>query len=188
MLLLLKLLLPYFTVGIFWCVFKNAWIALLSYHAFILCFARGAKVRFALTFPKPFWGLIAPSILAGPLLFFILPWIGVESLRDWLTDYSVTTSHLLLIPYFGLIHPTIEQMHWAPLCQKTPLAHLCFAGYHIMVLASLLSPLWLGVSFLTLASISVFWHILRIKSQSISPAALSHTLADLSIVSLLLVS
>jgi hypothetical protein len=35
-----KLLAPYFAVGVFWCVFSNAWLAMLAYHAQILFWSR----------------------------------------------------------------------------------------------------------------------------------------------------
>ena len=57
-------------------------------------------------------------------------------------------------PYFGLVHPVLERVHWSPLRERTPFAHPIFAGYHLLVLSSLLSVSWLLISFALLTTAS----------------------------------
>ncbi len=60
-----------------------------------------------------------------------------------------------MVAYFGLVHPLLEQAHWTPLREATPIAHVAFAGYHMLVLASLLTVPWLAVCFVILTAASV---------------------------------
>jgi hypothetical protein len=205
---LLQLLVPYFSVGICWCIFKNGWLAILAYHAQVLLWQFPQIVgRERLrndTFPPqigrgPFqpyitpaapipndkrWLLAAlPTILGGPLVYFLLPHITHTDIGTWLAEYKLTgVSLLLMIPYFGIIHPMLEQLHWKPLREQTPLAHVFFAGYHMMVLASLITVPWLIFCFAALAVASVAWQFLTTRSGSLIPSTLSHIFADLGII------
>ena len=87
-----------------------------------------------------------------------------------------------MIPYFGLIHPFLEQLHWTGLRDRTPLAHPVFAGYHMLVLYSLLTIPWLIMLFVILTAASLIWQQMGKKSNSLLPATMSHILADLGVV------
>ena len=87
-----------------------------------------------------------------------------------------------MIPYFGVIHPYIEQVHWAELREKTFLAHFMFAGYHMLVLYSLLTLPWLILCFVTLAAASYIWQYMTKQAGSLALPVLSHILADLGVV------
>lgn len=175
----LGLFAPYLAVLVFWVGFSNAWLAMLAYHAQILLFTRGRlpmpklpAVRSSLL-----WAL--PALLAGPLVYLLLPVLAGDTLSTWLLDHRVTAPMLLvLLPYFGLVHPWLEQAHWNPLRQRTWLAHPLFAGYHVIVLWTLTTGPWLAVSFFTLSGVSMFWSWITRRSQSLVPAYLSHALAD----------
>ena len=144
------------------------------------------------------------SALAGIACYFLLPFIvqdasslntsglKISSLSEWLTQNKLTgNALLLLIPYFGIIHPPIEQLHWHPLT-KLPkpynyISHLAFAAYHGLVLYPILQPFWVIVCIVILSSISFLWSFVRqqnfsnpLKGQYLS--CLSHILADIGIV------
>ncbi|MEA3267209.1 MAG: hypothetical protein U9P42_09760 [Candidatus Fermentibacteria bacterium] len=177
-----KMLAPYFAVGVFWCVFSNAWLAILAYHLQIIFWLRRLPV---LSLPNSrrmlFYAI--PAVAAGPLLYLLLPLITRTSITIWLADYNLSgLSLLFMIPYFGLVHPYLEQLHWTRLRNSTPLAHPLFAGYHMIVLYSLLTISWLFVSFLLLNAVSYAWHQATQRTGSSFVAVLSHTLADLSII------
>ena len=87
-----------------------------------------------------------------------------------------------MIPYYGIIHPILEQIHWAPLREKTPLAHLAFAGYHVLVVYSLLTPPWLVLCFGVLAAASFVWQRMTTRTTSLAGPIVSHVLADLGVV------
>ncbi len=180
---ILKLLAPYFAVGVFWCLFDNAWLAILAYHVQILIWSGrslygGQRIRLSGTVL-----LALPIGLAGPLFYFLLPYITQSSLTDWLNAHQLSRLSLLaMIPYFGLLHPFIEQLYWAPLRRSTPWAHPIFAGYHLLVLYSLLILPWVIISFILLPPESFLWQLMESKSGSLTARVISHILADFGVV------
>lgn len=174
---------PYIAVGIFWMVFHSAWFALLAYHAQILWWSRGrlaGLVRPRRTWLAPF---VVASALAGPAVYVVLPYVPHADLAAWLGRYGLTGGSLVaMVFYFGLVHPLLEQTHWAPLRERTPLAHVAFAGYHVLVLHSLLTLPWLAAVFAVLAGVSWLWQRMTDEAGSLVPAVASHLLADLGIV------
>ena len=181
--LALKMAAPYLAVGVFWCLLHNAWLAILAYHAQILWWSRGSLHRPA----KPgriLAALIAaPSAFAGPLLYFLLPRMSHADLSRWLADNRLSgAGFLVMVFYFGLVHPVLEQVHWAPLRESTPLGHIAFAGYHLLVLHSLLKIPWLAVCFAVLVATSLLWRRMTRESGSLVPSIASHVAADLGIM------
>ena len=180
---ILKLLVPYFSVGICWCILKNGWLAILAYHAQVLLWNRGSWKRLRRPSDTRMLLTALPTIIAGPLIWFLLPHITHTDLGEWLAEYKLTgLSLLLMLPYFGIIHPALEQLHWEPLREQSPIAHFFFAGYHMLVLTSLITVPWLIFCFATLTAASFIWQWLTKQSRSLLPAALSHILADLGII------
>jgi membrane protease YdiL (CAAX protease family) len=76
----------------------------------------------------------------------------------------------------------MEQIHWLPLCQRTGLAPVAFAGYHLLVLVSIVGPGWMLLAFIGLIAVSIFWRWLYQTTGNLSAPLLSHALADLGIV------
>ncbi|MCH7590127.1 hypothetical protein IIB34_03720 [PVC group bacterium] len=180
---LLKLLAPYFAVGLFWCIFKNAWLAILAYHVQILFWSRKSIFDVRMPDNKSIMLLATSMIMAGPILYYLLPYMTRIELSSWLEDYHLSRlSFMIMIPYFGLIHPFLEQLHWTGLRDRTPLAHPVFAGYHMLVLYSLLTIPWLIMLFVILTAASLIWQQMGKKSNSLLPATMSHILADLGVV------
>lgn len=181
--LVLRFAAPYLAVAVFWFCFANAWLATLAYHALILLLAkwRIPRPRFP---PEPrhlFYAL--PALAVGPLLYVLLPHLAGGPLDGWLAQRHFSASSLLLfLPYFGLIHPWLEQVHWKPLREHTRIAHPLFAGYHVLVLTSLTTWPWLVLVFCSLSSVSYLWERLTSHAKSLTPAYLSHALADIGIV------
>jgi hypothetical protein len=174
---------PYFAVAVFWCGLSNAWLAILAYHAQILWFSRKDITETSWKISPRFILLALPAVLAGPLIWWLLPHITHTDFPAWLADHHLSRLSLaVMIPYFGLVHPVLEQIHWAPLREKTPLAHPLFAGYHMLVLFSLLTVPWLAIGFVALAAASVAWQFLAKRSGSLAAPIASHILADLGIV------
>lgn len=179
----LKFLAPYFAVGVCWFWLSNGWLAALAYHLQILLWAglriplprRPAQLRHLL------WTL--PAAAAGPLLYVLLPELSDGQLPQWFAEHQLSpVAMLLMIPYFGIVHPWLEQVHWKPLRERGVIAHPIFAGYHVWVLVSLTEWPWLVVVFVVLAVVSYLWGKLTTHSQSLTPAYVSHVLADVGIV------
>jgi hypothetical protein len=87
-----------------------------------------------------------------------------------------------MIPYFGLVHPLLEQLHWGPLRERTPWAHVFFAGYHVLVLGSLLRLPWLVLCALLLAGASMAWKHMAKRTGSLGAPVASHVGADLGVI------
>ena len=180
---LLKLLAPYFSVIIFWIFLHSAWLALLGYHLQIIFWSK--KSPFANPWPKQKRDIAISiaMVAAGPFIYFVLPLIAKVDLSAWLAQYKLTDwLWLAMIPYFGLVHPFLEQAHWGPLREKTQAAHFFFAGYHAIVLYSLLPIFWLFASFIVLAVASFVWQQIAKNSKSYSAPVASHILADFGVV------
>lgn len=177
------MLAPYLAVGLCWSMLSNGWLALLAYHAQILFWARPFRPETFVPWRQPAMLLALPAALAGPLLYVLLPYMAHVDLGVWLTHHGLAGWTLwLMIPYFGLVHPVLEQIHWGPLRRQTLLAHPAFAGYHMLVLYSLLTVPWLVVCFIVLATSSFLWHQMAERSGSLAAPTLMHVLADLGIV------
>jgi len=181
--LALKMAAPYLAVGVFWCLMHDAWLAILAYHLQILWWSRGSLGPFARPVRTPMTLLVVPSALAGPVLYFVLPYLTRVDLSAWLAEYRLTGGALLaMVFYYGLVHPVLEQVHWAPLRERTPLAHVAFAGYHVLVLYSLLAVPWVAACFAVLVLASWTWQRMTRESGSLLPAIASHMAADLGMV------
>ena len=179
----LRLLAPYLAVLIFWTAFGSAWLALLAYHVqivFWLSRARPSSEALRIRRPPP---LAFATLAAGPLLYFLLPAIARSDLNSWLTAHRI--SHLslaVLLLYFGLVHPILEQLHWSPLRERTRMAHLFFAGYHAIVLYALLPPIWLAICVAALTAASLAWRHLERRTGGLFAPIASHALADFGVI------
>lgn len=179
----LKVLAPYIAVGMFWCVWPNAWLAILAYHAQILLWNWPALRRMRLRKEHNHLLLALPMVLAGPVLYVLLPLITKTELSTWLETYHLSGSTLvLMIPYFGFVHPMLEQIHWHPLRETSVWSHPFFAGYHMIVLSSLLTLPWLIVCFCVLMGASFSWRLMCHRTRGLEVAVVSHILADLGVV------
>jgi hypothetical protein len=184
---------PYMAVGIGLYCFRNAWLALLLYHLQIILYAGlfGTDIKKTLFHGFSagyFLVTVLPLLFFGPLLHTFLPYIlkhGV-SLQEWLYTHGLShRSCLLLMPYFGIIHPILEEIHWGRFrgCERRQwLMCFFFAGYHILVLASLLSTIWLIISFLVLAVVACLWTMLYKRLHGGIIPFLSHLVADVGII------
>ncbi len=182
MMTFLRLLAPYFAVGVFWCWLRNGWLAILSYHALILLL-RERWPNWTRRITRKELLFAAPSIAAGPIVYVLLPEIAETPIATWLAGFGLSgVSLILMIPYFGLVHPFLEQAHWAPLCSRSRASHFFFAGYHALVLVSFLTVTWLIVAIALLVGASLLWETMRRHTLDNKASILSHMLADTGII------
>ncbi len=181
--LTLKLLAPYFAIGIFWIIFRNAWLSIFAYHLQIVVWNfKKLKIN-KFVFGRLAMGTLITSAPAGIVVYFLLPHISKIELNKWFDEFGISENSLwFLIPYFGIVHPFLEQKHWDELRNITFVSHLAFAGYHSMVLVTLLKKEWIYVSLAILVSISLIWKTINKKDRTDSASILSHILADLGII------
>ncbi len=188
---LAKLLAPYVAVIVFWSGFgtewSSAWLAILAYHAQILFWARGElRAHRWPQWKRPhslFILAAPPAAAAGPGLYLLAPFVTNTDLSQWLAAHGLSGAALLLmIPYFGFVHPVLEQIHWRPLRERTWLAHPVFAGYHMIVLYSILGPPFLLLCFVVLVAASLMWLQMNRLSKGMSLPIATHILADTGII------
>lgn len=182
----LEMAAPYLAVVVFWCVLENAWLTILAYHAQILFWSGRRLPRLARGWDVgAFLSMALPCALVGPLACLLLPQMTLAGgVGRWLAEHQLTgTALLVMIPYFGLVHPLLEQAHWSGLRAATWQAHPAFAGYHALVLVTLMKPAWLALCLVILAGASVLWS--RVQSEArggVVVPACGHVLADLGLV------
>ncbi|MDY0109927.1 MAG: hypothetical protein RBT60_08335 [Candidatus Krumholzibacteria bacterium] len=186
--LILKLLAPYVAVGLFWCLAGSAWLAILAYHVQILAWQRGRLSSRLHDLLQParrrrLSTVALVAVLAGPALYVVLPHAARADLAVWLAGRGLSGwSLLLMLPYYGLVHPVLEQCHWYPLRGRTRLAPLLFAGYHALVLGSLLRWPWLLACLAVLGAAAAFWRLCDERTGSGRVSLLSHLLADAGVI------
>ena len=186
---------PYIAVLLGMMLLRSAWAAILLYHAGILAFL---FVRKPSNGWKTVWGgwkspLVIPGVIfcamAAPVIYFMWPWFAASEsiLPTWLKKYGLTGwSWYLLIPYFSIIHPVLEEIHWrgmAPeqvkgFCRQDVL----FAGYHVLVLHELLFWPWLIPVFGVLCGSSFFWRRAAERFGGYGLPVLTHAAADAGVV------
>jgi hypothetical protein len=187
--------LPYAAVlgGLY--LLRSAWLSILLYHAGLLIwhFAAGRPLSprelldgdrgriLALT--------VASAALAGPALFLLWPLLprGGVDLTVWLAARGLAgSSWLLFIPYFSLVHPFLEELHWRAIGRRveSPFhwSDAAFAGYHILVLATLIEPAWLLCLFALLAAVAALWRRLALRGGGFLPPLLAHVAADAGVI------
>jgi hypothetical protein len=135
--------------------------------------------------------LLVPGMLAcgfsAPIVYFMWPWFASASLPEWLAHYGLAgVSWWLLVPYFSLVHPMVEEMHWRSLAPAR-FAWVCwqdllFAGYHVLVLFQLIHWPWLMLVFGILTGSSVFWRWAAKKFGGYGLPILTHAAADAGVV------
>ncbi len=189
---LFKMTTPYAAVfvGLVW--MRNAWLTLLLYHGLILVGAQLDQHTTGLHFSRggscKAWLLLAPPVvLIIPVLVLFPDSIfgGSHVLGPWLHERGLHgTSLVLFLLYFACVNPVLEERHWAPLRHASPhlwARHMAFAGYHVLVLYTLLQPLWCGLAFAVLLAISWVWGLAaRLCGGPLVPL-LSHATADMAI-------
>lgn len=192
---LFAMLLPYIAVliGLYW--FHSAWWAIGLYHIGILGFMgyrrpKGLlqKLRTGITAKLLVPGLLVCS-LAGPVVYFMWPWFSASGnvLPDWMSRYGLTGwKWLVLIPYFSIVHPVLEELHWQEVSPQRFVwacpQDFLFAGYHVLVLFQLMMWPWLIMVFAVLLTSSVFWRWTADRLGGYALPVLTHAMADAAVV------
>ncbi len=186
-------ILPYLTVWAGMSLWSSAWGALIGFHLTLLPVIlpewRTLPTRFRPPVSKKWLLPVAlTGLLAGLGLWLIWPWAGLS------TGYSAGVAALGLtgfiwLPfsfYFTLINPWLEEAYWrqaftSPSRWPAPVDFL-FAGYHLFILRLFVSLPWQALAFGILVLAGWFWRQVSRYTGSLLPAALSHLLADGSIL------
>jgi hypothetical protein len=185
--------LPYLAVFLGMLILHNAWGALISFHLALLPLLITRKQIISPRFLAPvsmsvLLPVAALGLSAGLGLWLIWPYVGLP------LDFSARVAALGLvgfvwpffIVYFTLVNPWLEEAYWrAALTSPSPyptLVDFLFAGYHIIILSLFVSLAWMLFAFVILATVGWFWRQVSRYTGSLLPAALSHLLADFSML------
>jgi len=192
---LIAALVPYVAVLLGMYLFHSAWLAILLYHIGIVT---------CLFFRRPvnLWStvcgglktpLLVPSIvvcaMVAPVVYFMWPWLVASdgNLPEWMAYYGLTGwTWLLLIPYFSIAHPVLEEIHWRGIALKEGVGlsryDFLFAGYHILVLFQLIHWPWLFLVFGVLMGSSFFWRWSAARFGGYAFPILTHAAADGAVI------
>lgn len=181
----LTMVAPYIAVLIFWVGFKNGWLAMLCYHLLIvLCSHRQFRELRKGWNLNSFMMFALPAALAGGILFWGWPFLfSAELMGNWLNEHAIYRSQgLLLLLWFGLLHPPLEQMHWNQHFQARGwIAYAAFGGYHVIVLLSLLPWYLLCAIFFLLSIVACVWRKIAENNHGLIVTSFSHIFADFGI-------
>ncbi len=183
---------PYLAVIVGLILLREAWLSILAYHALILLAwrLRPRSIAFRPLGDRRIWIPSALSCLsAGAFLIALWPWVnrGEVGLGAWLAEHGLQgTAWALFLPYFALVHPLLEEIHWRGLESESAgliaWTDLAFAGYHVLVLHALLQPIWLVFVLVLLSLSSAAWRATSRMNRSLGFAVSTHVLADASVI------
>ncbi len=185
---------PYLIVIFGLVVFHNAWLAILTYHAGMLIVLLLAKEKLSLkrVFENRKYFIVLAGSLAGAaggsLFYFVWPWLGLNGDISSYTRSIGLTSAIWpgFLAYFVLVNPVIEEYYWRGFLaggQKgISLNDVWFSGYHLLVLAGLISPLWLVVVFISLTFAAWFWRQINCRNGGLLASMVSHLAADVAVM------
>lgn len=191
---ILSPLLPYLCVGIGLLVFSNAWAAMLSYHfgMFLILLLVNELPSFQ-AIRKSGNNRIVISLffiggIAGLLLYLVWPVLSVPgNINLKLQNIGLTSSAWpYFIVWFILVNAILEEFYWrsylSSSVKRFTVNDFLFSGYHVLVLAGKVHPVWLVVVFILLVVAAWFWRQANIRNGSILASVISHIAADTSVI------
>jgi len=175
----------------------SAWAATLAYHAIALVWmgrSRGRVFRLltAGRDPRFLVAAILFGAIGGILVRVLAPWLGADRslhavMGDALDAYGLgARSWVVFAAYHGVVNPVVEEAYWRGWLgspdRRLRIEDLAFAGYHLVVLAPFIEPVWLAVSFTSLTVAGWLWRQARVRTGGLAVAVASHAAADVSIM------
>lgn len=177
----LRLAAPYAAVLFGWQVARSALVTLAIYSGLMLLMSAFALPRIVKGWSaREFITGALPFALVGVGAYLVLPHVPVHMpLRMWLQAFGVRGETVpLILVWFGLVHPLLEQAHWSGPRLNTPAAHVAFAGYHGFILQTFLPVPWLIAVVAALGAVSWTWASIQRRTGGVLVPALGHLLAD----------
>lgn len=188
-------ILPYIAVVAGMYLFKNAWVALLGFHASILIMLAvvhpNIPVSVLFKSKSPKWILISVLVCgtSGFGLYFLWNMFGITpdlSAQLGSMGLKSSTSWLLFITYFSLVNPFIEEYFWrgylGSTTKKFYIGDAVYAGYHTLVLWGKVHPVVILLALIVLISAGWFWRQISREDEGLLAAVLGHMVADFSIL------
>ena len=190
------LILPYIAILVGLCGFRNGWLAFAIYHlGIVLVISVGRRWGLARELARGWkWWLALTGMVFGALgcvfILLFLPHLGLApGLAGKLAGLGLSGfSWTLFVAYHALVNPWLEELYWRGLLGSKAwhpvVEDFAFAGYHILVLAFFVAWPWLMVAFVALAVAGWAWRGMARRSGGLLVPALSHLVADASVMAL----
>jgi hypothetical protein len=189
-------ILPYLAVFLGMITLRSAWGALVGFHLTLLPLLVTHRQTISPRFLSPIsmkllLPVAAAGLSAGLGLWLLWPYVGIPA------DFPARVAALGLsgliwpffIAYFTLVNPWLEEAYWRDVLASSSayptLVDFLFAGYHLIILGLFVSPAWMLFAFVILSAAGWSWRQVSRYTGSLLPAALSHLLADFSILMVL---
>ena len=189
-------ILPYLAVFLGMITLRSAWGALIGFHLTLLPLLITRRQTISPRFLSPvsmklLLPVAATGLSAGLGLWLLWPSVGIPA------DFPARLAALGLsgliwpffIAYFTLVNPWLEEAYWRDVLASSSaypaLVDFLFAGYHLIILGLFVSPAWMLFAFVILTAAGWSWRQVSRYTGSLLPAALSHLLADFSILMVL---
>lgn len=186
---------PYAAVVTGLYVMRNAWVAILLYHAGIVAVLAGEGRTDMLKTARSGWErrVMVPACmvaaLGGAALFLLWPVVGLgkESLANSLSEYGLSGSRwVLFAAYYATAHPILEELFWRGRLGSRRFGptwpDAAFGGYHFVVLVLFIEIPWALVSAVILSVAAWTWRYAAERFGGLGIPLVSHAVADLSIV------
>jgi hypothetical protein len=188
-------IIPYLAVWAGLYLLKNAWAALIGFHAVILIMLAimrpNIPINILFKSKSPKWILMNIMICgaSGIGLYFLWDLFNITSdLPAQLDSMGLNSSFswFAFIAYFSLVNPLIEEYFWRRVLgsnsKKIYIGDLVYAGYHGLVLWGKMHPSLVLFAFITLTSAGWFWRQSSREDNGLLAAVLGHMVADFSIL------
>ncbi len=187
-------LLPYLAVFAGMFLFGNAWGALIGFHLSLLPLACALRPARRGGFSSPFrFASCSPSRLPGWRADGGCGWSGRwPACRPIFPRRSKglglrCAAWPLFLAYFTLLSTRFWKngagaARWAAISPRRSRWMFFYAGYHVSILALFAAPGWVLIGFCCWRAAGWFWRQTARLTGSLLPAALSHLLADASIL------
>lgn len=188
-----SMLIPYICMITGLHIFKNVWVAILSYH-FLIAFVL-FKERRVINFKSAFsgWNLRTALFLSvifsvNGLLFYFL-WdkiqLSVGDLSGKLAILKISDKSLkIFILYYCIVTPVLEEFFWREYLNSgsysLSISDIFFGGYHVIVLIIFIDFYLSIPTFITLTIVAWIWRRTAIKLNGLSVCIVSHLIADVS--------
>lgn len=170
-------------------VLDRGLVAVAVYHAGIvaawcLCRYPPGKVFRGMRWSM-FAGMGSLCLLAWPALWLLWPHMklpGIE-LPELLSAWGIIGAAAWGFAVYSVtLHPVLEETFWRGMLPDHWICDALFAGFHLLVLAPLISGIWLPVVFMSLLTAAAIWRYQARTSGGLLVPILTHALADLGIL------
>ncbi len=191
----LWLLAPYFAVGLGLFVFKNAWVALLSFHACMITALVMHRAQW--NFAKLWQGGRLLWLAGATLTVFGFGW-WLSSLAGQYEGYGGRLAGMMaavglhgvsltaFAVYFCAVNPVLEEAFWRGLFGKQGrrpvLADLAYGCFHFLVLLPFTDAYYATVGAGMLVAMGYLWRQVANRSNGLALPVAWHALGDAAIV------